>query len=236
MSLETMFRQLLQRWGLEYFGRYYSSYRGFIADNNDPQKAGRLKLRVPAIYGDTVHEYWAYPIGNFAGNKIGLVALPEIGDMVWVEFENGDPRYPLWKYGNFGENDLPDRAKENYPRTTVLVDKAGNTITLDAVNKLIELISAAGTAIEVKDQQINLGTLGGAKEPVLLGDITVEKLEQICDLISNLCTNIAGITVLTPLGPSTPPVNASAFVALKTQVDTLKATLAATKSQIVRTD
>lgn len=236
MSIETQLRQMLQRFGLEYFNKYYSTYRGFIADNNDPKQLGRVKLRIPAIYGDSVHEYWAYPVGMFAGHKIGLFATPEEGNMVWVRFENGNPKYPLWEYGNYGENDLPDRAKRNYPKTTVLVDKAGNTITLDAVNKLIELISAAGTAIEIKDNQINLGSLGSAAEPILLGDTTVTKLEQICDLISNLCTNIAAITVLTPLGPSTPPINAPAFATLKTQVETLKATLNATKSQIVRTD
>ena len=69
--------------------RYYGFYRAFVVKNDDPLQCKRLILKIPQIYEDAVHEYWAYPFGIFAGTDIGLVAVPNVGDMVWVSFENG---------------------------------------------------------------------------------------------------------------------------------------------------
>ncbi|SIK36526.1 Uncharacterized protein conserved in bacteria [Mycobacteroides abscessus subsp. abscessus] len=39
---------------------------------------------------------WAMPCVPVAGIQSGFVALPNIGSGVWVEFEQGDPDYPIW--------------------------------------------------------------------------------------------------------------------------------------------
>jgi uncharacterized protein involved in type VI secretion and phage assembly len=36
------------------------------------------------------------PSVPFAGPGTGLVALPPVGAGVWIEFEQGDPDYPIW--------------------------------------------------------------------------------------------------------------------------------------------
>ena len=54
--LIKIFDNLIQN-GFEAFGRYYSSYRGFVVDNNDTEGNGRLKLLVPQIYGNQVMDY-----------------------------------------------------------------------------------------------------------------------------------------------------------------------------------
>ena len=89
--------------GLERFGRYYSSYRGFVISNEDPDSFNRLQLKVPNVYGQEVMIYWAHPKNNFSGQGYGCQVLPQIKDMVWVEFELGDPRRPIWSHGHFGE-------------------------------------------------------------------------------------------------------------------------------------
>ena len=99
--------------GLEYFGLYYGLYRGVVADNEDPKFQGRLKLRVPQFYRDTVPDYWAWGKGQAAGRNGGINWLPEVGDTVWVSFQNGDKRFPVWEYGWWTIDSLPERAKKN---------------------------------------------------------------------------------------------------------------------------
>ena len=36
------------------------------------------------------------PCVPVAGIQIGMFAVPQIGSGVWVEFEQGDPDYPIW--------------------------------------------------------------------------------------------------------------------------------------------
>ena len=76
--------------------RYYGKYRGLVTDNRDPDKAGRLKLRVPSILADEETD-WALPCLPFAGMAgAGLFLVPETDAQVWVEFEAGDLNRPIW--------------------------------------------------------------------------------------------------------------------------------------------
>jgi hypothetical protein len=76
--------------------RYYGKYRGFVVDNADPSKLGRLQISVPSVLGDTTTD-WALPVLPFTGAAdIGMLTLPEVGAAVWVEFEEGLLSYPLW--------------------------------------------------------------------------------------------------------------------------------------------
>jgi hypothetical protein len=66
-------------------------YRATVADSNDPQGRGRLKVQVPAVFGE--HETaWALPCVPHPSYR----DLPEPGAAVWVEFEGGDPSRPVW--------------------------------------------------------------------------------------------------------------------------------------------
>jgi hypothetical protein len=85
--------------GLELAGKH----RGIVADNVDPEKLGRLKVRVEAAYGEQPAEHlpWAWPCFLSGGSEdCGFFAVPEKGACVWVEFlwNNGepDPASPVW--------------------------------------------------------------------------------------------------------------------------------------------
>lgn len=75
----------------EFFGKY----RGEVANNRDPINLGRIQVRVPAVLG-TGRSSWAMPRTPYAGPQVGFYAMPPIGANVWVEFEGGDPDYPIW--------------------------------------------------------------------------------------------------------------------------------------------
>lgn len=97
--------------GLEKYGRYYSSYRGFVINNEDPESFNRLQLKVPNVYGNDIMTEWAWP-KTFSGPQYGCQNIPEKKEMVWVEFEQGDVRRPIWNYGHFGKpggkHDIPE--------------------------------------------------------------------------------------------------------------------------------
>ena len=87
-------------------GHFFGKYRGTVTDNEDKSNRGRLKVRVPAVLGDV--EAWAMPCVPYAGKKVGFYSLPEDGTGVWVEFEAGDPSYPIWSGCFWADNELPD--------------------------------------------------------------------------------------------------------------------------------
>jgi uncharacterized protein involved in type VI secretion and phage assembly len=78
---------------------------GIVTNNNDPDKAGRVKLTLPSL--SDVESFWA-PVGLPAGgNERGISMLPVPGDQVIVAFENGDPSYPYVIGSIFNGKDKP---------------------------------------------------------------------------------------------------------------------------------
>jgi uncharacterized protein involved in type VI secretion and phage assembly len=52
----------------------------------------------------------------FAGPSTGFVALPPIGAGVWIEFEQGDPNYPVWSGCWWGSaSELPPIVRAGQP-------------------------------------------------------------------------------------------------------------------------
>jgi hypothetical protein len=183
-------------------GRYYSSYRGFCADVNDPEVLGRIKVRCPAVWGDEVPDLWAWPVGQPAGVGHGTFWVPVKDEPVYVRFEGGDPAFPLWEHGWYAQGAAPAGAA---PAVRILQSPAGLRIELNDPKGEAVITNAQGYRIEVSPAGIRL-LRGGRTVGAMLGDVlgAVEKL-----------------TVLTPLGESSPPVNLGAFVALAQEFKTV---------------
>jgi uncharacterized protein involved in type VI secretion and phage assembly len=80
---------------------YYGKYRGTVVNNVDPMQIGRIQAIVPAVTG-VGPASWAMPCAPVAGVNTGILALPVVGTGVWIEFEQGDPDYPIWVGGYWG--------------------------------------------------------------------------------------------------------------------------------------
>jgi len=166
-------------YGLEKIGIYASKYRGFVVDRDDPKGFGRLKVSVPEVYGDDYLDYWAWPASNYAGDNYGMQIIPKVNDLVWVEFEKGNPRRPLWNYGYFGE----------YAK---LSEKPASLKDPD----LIWFRSPSGitTLIDGETLKVYLAGKESIVESVALADRLGSKLENLIDALSEAKIN-------TMLGP-----------------------------------
>ena len=91
--------------GANYYRRYYGKYRGKVLNNVDPLFLGRIIPEVPAIPGSVTN--WALPCTPYAGMQVGFYTIPPIGANIWVEFEGGDPNYPIWSGCFWAEGETP---------------------------------------------------------------------------------------------------------------------------------
>lgn len=129
--------------------RYYGKYRATVLNNLDPQLQGRIQVQLADRYG-LFPSTWAMPALVFAGKASGIVAQPQVGSSVWVEFEAGDPDYPIWS-GAF----WPDPA--GFPPLAL----AGAT----PATPNIHLQTTTGTSVTLSDnpaQQVFVKTATGA--------------------------------------------------------------------------
>jgi uncharacterized protein involved in type VI secretion and phage assembly len=82
-------------------GALYGKFRGTVINNVDPMQIGRIQAMVPDVAG-FVPSTWAMPCLPMVGINTGVFTVPPIGSGVWIEFERGDPDYPVWVGGYWG--------------------------------------------------------------------------------------------------------------------------------------
>lgn len=151
--------------------RYYGKYRGTVVINIDPEQRGRIVAIVPDVLGLTPSS-WAMPCVPIAGKQQGTFMVPQVGAGVWMEFEQGDPDYPIWVGGFWGiAAEVPALALVPPPippgqnivlqttgQSTVLLSDAAPT---PATGGII-LKSLSGNMIVVNDTGIYIRTSTGA--------------------------------------------------------------------------
>jgi phage protein D/phage baseplate assembly protein gpV len=80
--------------------------RGTVSENADPDKLGRVKVRLPWL-DDQYSSAWA-PVAQLgAGPESGTFFLPAVGDEVLVGFEHGQVDRPIVIGGLFNKLDQP---------------------------------------------------------------------------------------------------------------------------------
>jgi uncharacterized protein involved in type VI secretion and phage assembly len=148
-------------------GKYYGKHRGLVLNNIDPMQKARLLVQVPDVLGLGTSS-WAMPCVPIAGPQMGVYVVPLIGSGVWVEFEGGDPDYPIWTGGFWGTAaEIPALAFAGIPVSPniVLQTTGQNTIVvsdLPGPTGGIMLKSATGASIIVNDTGIYIQNGKGA--------------------------------------------------------------------------
>lgn len=228
--------------GLEWLGYYFGSYRAEVVDNKgfselgaiglgaDLDKIGLLKVRVPGI-GDTPETppRVAYPKTPLAGSGYGFKSLPPKGSHTWVEFERGKPDIPLWFGGWWAKGEMPSELESVDAHGWVtpgghkllLIDdtgqekvrfehKLGGYAEWDKLGNVV-VANFELPGVPPGTTTISLGE--GATEAAVLGDVLKGLFEETLDAIAQL-------TVISPAGTTSPPVNVATFQAIKARLET----------------
>ena len=113
---------------------------------------------MPSVTGPDEPSTWALPCLPAAGADMGLFTVPQMGAGVWIEYEGGDPGYPIWVGGYWSEREVPAsrargiarwrRPSRCRPRTAT----ASSSATRRAKGILIQ--SASGAKISITDDGV----------------------------------------------------------------------------------
>jgi uncharacterized protein involved in type VI secretion and phage assembly len=151
-------------------GKFYGKFRGTVINNVDPLFTGRLLVQVPDVL-DLTPSTWAepcVPLAGPTGPPMGVYLVPPIGAGVWVEFEQGDPNYPIWSGCRWGaQSDIPTLAFAGLPVSpSIVLQTAGqNAIVISDLpgpTGGIMLKSLTGAMILVNDVGITISNGKGA--------------------------------------------------------------------------
>jgi hypothetical protein len=134
-------------------GRYWGKYRGTVDRVIDDDPPGQIVAKVPSVYGDSVTSPPALPALPFAGDSHGLVMLPEPGDGVWIEFEDGNPSSPVWTGFWFATGELPSSAG---PKKRALVTKKSLELVFDDDAEEITITHPGGAEIKLDSNGLTL--------------------------------------------------------------------------------
>ncbi len=147
--------------------KFFGKYRGTVVNNVDPLQIGRIQAIVPDV-SNVMLSSWAMPCVPVAGMNMGMFAVPVIGAGVWVEFEQGNPDFPIWVGCYWG-------SAAEVPMLSHMVPPAVPGITLQTTLKNgivisdvpgptggIQLQTATGAMISVTDIGIVISNGKGA--------------------------------------------------------------------------
>jgi len=161
------------------------------------------------------------PCAPYAGDNMGLYVIPEKGTGVWVEFEAGDPSYPIWVGCFWADGQTPknERGTEAAPPLKIIRSQKGLMVTLDDQQQVITLSDKDGSnlvtiqvnqgkvtvkgALKVVVEAPQIELVENATHPVVFGDQLLQYLNQLVTLYQ-VHTHIQ--TPPLPPVPTAPPV------------------------------
>ena len=158
--------------------KFYGKFRGTVINNIDPLQIGRILASVPDVLGP-VPTSWAMPCVPIAGKQMGTYMVPQIGAGVWIEFEQGDPDYPIWVGGYWGiAAEVPALALAGNPASPSIVLQTAlqNTVVISDLpgpTGGIMLKSTTGATLIVNDTGIYIQNGKGASIVMVGPSVTI---------------------------------------------------------------
>lgn len=142
------------------------SYLGCVEDNNDPEKMGRLKVRI-SVFSELPTEDlpWAYPMLGSHGNsaEYGGLNVPEVGSQVRVSFPSKDLTAPYYSGAELNKLNRTTFFDDDYPHTYGYKDSVGNFVRVNKEKGTAQFQHSSTTNLQVApDGSIKVGLVGGA--------------------------------------------------------------------------
>lgn len=161
---------------------------GVVTNNKDPEKLGRVKLKLPDRLGELETD-WARIAVPMAGKTMGHFFLPEVGDEVLVIFREGNLREPyvigsLWNEKQKPPEDNADGKND----VRVIKSRAGHEINInDSDDKgAIEIKTKNGASVKIDNKDSGVVTVkdksgknravfdGNSSKVQIKGDMKIE--------------------------------------------------------------
>lgn len=184
------------------------TYVGIVEDNQDPDKLGRVKVRVMNVFDDLEVDAipWATPWKDLNGNGFNI---PEKGKVVMVVFDQGHADSPEFIYADHYninlENKLKSLSNEDYTSMKSLIfDHKTQIYVNDSEGLKIDHkynninITEKGVDINLKDNNLslNLGDASASQQAVL-GNHFMEWMDEFLTTLQSAAFFNAG-------GPTAP--------------------------------
>lgn len=144
--------------------QFFGKYRGIVTDINDPLMTFRIRATVADVMGDQ-ESGWAMPCVPFGGDQMGFFCLPKVGSGVWIEFEHGDPDYPIWSGSWWGSvAEVPPLLIAPPYKKVMIATEGGQVVTLDDTPGIggITLETSAGQKIVLSATGVEIDNGMGA--------------------------------------------------------------------------
>lgn len=165
-----------------YESRIFGVVTGIVSNNKDPDKMGRVKVKIPRISKDE-ESNWARVVSFMAGKERGSFFLPEIDDEVLVAFEYGDINMPyiigsVWN----GIDVPPEDNSDGKNNIRIIKSRSGHIIKLDDTenNEMIEISDKTEKNLIIIDTRKNTISIKSEKDIELSapnGKISIEANE-----------------------------------------------------------
>jgi len=203
---------------------------GEVMDNQDPLKNGRCKVKVFGKFDTIPTEAipWATPMNRMTR---GHHAIPKVGDIVGIRFDNGDIYHPEYLFQVNQNTELKEEVLNNS-------SEPHNVISLvydSERNVRIYYSPEDGLVMTTGDSQIDAPMIRFSSEGEIFinsdriyiatsGTDTTEpavKGQTLANLLAEIITQFNGHTHPTGVGPSGPPLppQLPAMINLQTQIN-----------------
>ena len=118
---------------------FFGKYRGKVIDTEDLLgHKGRIKVTVSSVLGS--EPVWAMPCVPYAGDGVGFYFIPPIGSGVWIEFEGGDPSFPIWSGCFWSDSQLPSDILTSDMR---LIETENAQLKIDDISGEVQLSNSS---------------------------------------------------------------------------------------------
>jgi uncharacterized protein involved in type VI secretion and phage assembly len=149
-------------------GKVHEAVIGVVTDNKDPDKLGRVKVKIPVL-SDKDATWWAQISMMGAGKNRGWFFIPEIDDEVLVMFAHGDMESPVVIGALWGGKDKPpDKNPGGNPRR-VIKSRAGSKVVFDDEKEQLVIEDGKSFGRITFDAKANKVTLES-----LQGDVAIQ--------------------------------------------------------------
>lgn len=142
------------------------SFLGCVEDNNDPDKVGKIKVRI-SLYSELSTEDlpWAYPLLGSHGNSVeyGGLNIPEVGSQVRITFPSRDFTAPYYSGAELNKVNRMTFFDDDYPYTYGYKDSIGNFIKINKEKGTAQVQHTSSTNMQVAyDGSVKVTLAGGA--------------------------------------------------------------------------